>query len=1246
MKHFIYSWMAKLAVVVVLLGCRLSLFAQTESEEPFLTFTTTLYETAGAQNAFTMVIAATDSIFIDVDCGFGKMEWEIGKAVFSEDSQSLEGTTVSGTVSSAGVVKLYGDASKIDYLNLDGCYIESIDLSKLTNLEILSMQHNVLKSLDLSNNSKLRMLYLLDNPFSAESPLVIGDNLDSLMLLEIAQIDYFDGEHFNLSNYPKLQSFDAYHNFGVTHIDPTGCPKLLRLSIDLTNVSTLDVSQNPDLLILNISDTRINSIDLRNNTKLQQLYCTHNSGTHNAEGKLNELDLTNNKNLIYLFCSANNLKELDVSECTLLQSLYADKNYLTEIDLSKDTNLVNVHINDNCMDFATLPFDPGYWNEYYYQPRMIPTDLSYAEGTELDFSSRVLRDGTTTEAALYSISELNPSTLTLLDESYFSYEDGKVTLKKAHTDSLVIAFINNKFPEAVLYAGHFKVKTADDFGKPDKAFSMKMSSANEPLNFSIGLTGATPENPKECYLQLGNSETFDTIKVTTSHLSVTPNVNTKTAYIFTVYVPEGVSVSALGVNVPLNGIDLTNLVGLEELNLANTGLYTQSLDLSKNRLLYSLDLSNNNLTTLSLAGASTYFSKNLLENVNVSNNQLTELTLHYVLAIRRLDISNNQLSKISFADRDTVITIDFSDADNLISIDVSNNKFTELDFTHCENLQALRASNNLLTSIVYPTTNNIDTLAIDGNKFTLATLPEPGSMKQYKYAPQADIQIATKGPCTDLSEQNRTIDSNNTVYVWKKTADGTVLTEGEDYTIENGFTRFNIEGDTIYCEMSHPSFPDFADDDVLKTTPILAAGMPTNVLATFKTTTDGEEVNLSLAAGDDSGIAIYFDWQGNDNLTQYLLGSTYRLFSATTKADTEVKVYTYEPEEAITVFSMNGASLSSFDGSRLNDAIGLTVANAGLSSITLPTNTEKLKDLNLSGNQLKTVDVSAYSNLYWLMLNDNDLTTLDVSPNKNLGLLSASNNQLNSVVFDNPALWNLDLSTNYFEQISLDGAPNLEQVMLTYNYLSQIDVSKLTRLRILTLSNNFFTFNTLPLPLPSYTIYGYANQAPVDAALVDMTVDLSEHFEVNGDTTVYRWFLDVPIINDEGELEGEELIEGTEYTIEDGVTTFLKSIGDVMCVMTNATFPDLYLYTDLFDVTTGLKPIAADNAVASVIVHDRTIIVQTSAADGTQVRLYNVNGMLLRTADIAANGEVVLPNVDSGAYVVMVGDQAYKALVP
>lgn len=420
--------------------------------------------------------------------------------------------------------------------------------------------------------------------------------------------------------------------------------------------------------------------------------------------------------------------------------------------------------------------------------------------------------------------------------------------------------------------------------------------------------------------------------------------------------------------------------------------------------------------------------------------------------------------------------------------------------------------------------------------------------------------------------------------------------------------------------------------------------MPTNVVAAFRTTADGDTVHLSLAAGDDSGIAIYFDWQGNGNLSQYLLGAKYQLFEAVTQADTDVKAYTYEPEESIAVFSMNGASLASFDGSRLNDAIGVTVANAGLSAITLPTNTKKLKDLNLSGNNLKTVDVSAYSNLYWLMLNDNDLQTLDVSQNKKLGILSASGNQLGSVLFDNPAMWSLDLSTNYFEQISLDGAPNLEQVTLSHNYLSQLDVSKLTHLKALILNNNFFTFNTLPLP--AYMVYVYANQAPVEVALVDMTVDLSEYFEVNGDTTVYRWFLDVPVINEAGELEGEELAEGVEYTIEDGVTTFLKSIGEVMCVMTNATFPNLYQHTNLLDVTTGLEVVAADDAPASVVVRDHAIIVHTSAIGVAQVRVYTANGILLRTADMAANGEVVLPNMASGVYVVMVGDRAYKALVP
>lgn len=385
--------------------------------------------------------------YIDIDCGFGKVEYVLEQAVYVDSTASITGTFIQCQVSSEGIVKIYGDADKIDYINASGCYIEWIDLSKLTKLDYLDLSHNELKSLDLTNMTELSALYLSDNAFTAETPLIIGGNKPNLRILEVSIVDHMD-QSFNLSDYPALVSFDGYHNMSLNKLDPTGCPELLRLTLDVTNVETLDVSKNPNLMILNISDTRITSIDVSKNPYLTQFYCTH-QGSINNEYKLSSLDVTNNPELVYLFCAGNKLTSLDVSKCTKLITLIATDNYISSIDVSNNPALYIFEINKNCLDFATLPLPSNMWNTYYYQQRNFDIVKSCAEGTSFDFSSKVLREGTTTEAALYAVSEVSGST-TLLDASYYSYENGVFTVNTAYEDSVYIAFANTAFPEAIM----------------------------------------------------------------------------------------------------------------------------------------------------------------------------------------------------------------------------------------------------------------------------------------------------------------------------------------------------------------------------------------------------------------------------------------------------------------------------------------------------------------------------------------------------------------------------------------------------------------------------------------------------------------------------------------------------------------------------------------------------------------------------------------------------------------------------
>ena len=1190
--------MLRVMALAICLGATNMLFARATADdaEPIITMTTSIYELAGANNQISLVIGAVEDMWIDVDCGFGAEEYKL-------NALDTAGTLIYCTVDKKATIKIYGETPEaITYINAEGCYLTSADLTKLPNLDILNLNHNELADIDLSKNTKIRALYVSDNPFTESTPLVIGEK-DSLIILEIPMVGYLD-PNFDLTKYPKMKSFDAYYTRTLTKIDPTKCPDLLQLTLEMTDVASVDVTKNPHLRILNVSETKVTELDLSQNKELLELYCTHVSGFVNKGAyKFKTLDVSNSRWLYRLNCAGNALTDLKLyhpmpNDAAGLVSLDASDNYLTHLDLSNQNYLNYVHIQNNCMDFATLPRDSGVWQDYQYSQRALPMEPVYKEGDTIDLSSRVLRRGFLTEAIVYAIPMNTTDSFVLLDTSYYSFNDttGILVLKKAYQDSVVIEYRNDAFPNADLFTEPFMVKTAANYGKPTKVMSFTSYDYNvTKLSFSVGLYGASEENPITFEVDLGTNERKSFV-ATSETTPLTANVSVpKGSGIVTIYVPDGTNISALSIkNISVSSIDLEKLNGLRELTLSNVQLY--SIDLTYNRMLEVLDLSHNNLTTLNLEGESDYFNKNLLHTLDISYNQIDNtgyladnFKLSPLLAMLHFNAAHNKLGDI-----------DFSDADNLLTLDVSYNNMERLDFQHCTALDTVRASNNLLSEIILPEEDNIRYMDIAANQFTLANLPRHNAKLTeagYVYAPQKDIQIATMGPCADLGAQMVTLDGKNTVLTWRKN-DSTALVEGTDYTLNNGFTRFLKEDlDSVYCEITHPAYPAFAGDKVLKTTKMKVAGMPKNVIATFVTANDGDAVSLSLA-GAQNGMSMYIDWEGNGNVQQYLLETVYKLFEATTYKGATVNVYTYKPTDTVTVFSMNGATLSSFDGSKLL-ANMLSVRNAGLKQITMPENKELLREVNLSGNALSTFPISDFPNLYSLALSDNQLTSLDLSQNESLNVVGVANNSIQSVTLKNPNLWFLDLSMNELTTIQVDTTttPHLQQLGLSYNNLHALDVASLDELRVLSITNNYFDFSTLPPILPQYSVYNYSGQAMLNVALQDeKIIDLSSQAMVGDSVTVFTWYLGEPTFNyDTYEWEGEVLEEGDEYTLENGVTTFLKSFDDVICLLTNPAFPNVYLYTNYFDVRNSTEDI------------DRV----EDTNEGCKVRKYMQNGVLL-----------------------------------
>lgn len=1235
MKHKFTFLPSFLLLVMAMLWSSLAAHAQDEWMIKFHTNVPEKAKNTGVAAQVSFVLGSkSDKADVYIDYGSGDTEVEIQKAMVENDKGELaiKGTLCTGVVSDAGWVTISGNPNDLYFFNASGNEIDKIEFNPNLKLQVLNLEHNVLTSLNIDRLQSLNVIYLQDNPFSATTPLMIG-KMPELIVLEVPQIGHIS-PNFTLKNFPKLRSFDAYHTIGLKVADPTGCPNLQRLSLDMTSVESVDLSKNPELEILNVGDSRVKTLDLRNNPKITQLYISHSSGTVNTDVKFESIDVSHCPELYYFYCGGNNLKELNLRNNPKLFTLSCDRNLLRKLDVSQNPILYSVNVRYNYMDFATLP-EPGNWFEYYHEQNPMELNDTYKVGDVIDLSNRVLRPKTTTQARLFRVPKADPTKPVELDDSYYSYENGKVTLKKELDEEVFVQFNNSRLKDYPIRTENFRVKTVAEFGKDVKAIQLaSLGDAGSPLKMSVGILGATAANPVTVKVDLGDGNTTP-FQIKDERPATANIVTTRTgAGDIIVYVPQDKYVTSLESDGQyIDNIDLSALTELRTLTLKRANLTT--IDLSYNNKLEKLDLSQNQLRRVDLRGPSSYFNKSKLSDINVSYNQIDSLLFNTIYGVTKLNVSHNKLNKL-----------DLKDADNLRMLDISHNKFTRLLLNHSELIEDVNVSNNELTEVKIPPVAPIKKLNVSGNYFTLANMPNDFGLTRgnFIYAPQHVLQISTSSPGIDLSEQNITKNGATTNFVWKK-KDGSSLQLGKDYTITNGSAKFiNLALDSIYCEMTHPAYPDFEGQNVFKTTNVHPIAFPKYELASFTTVNQTDSVVLSLASYIP-GKSVYFEWGGNGNVTQYTLGDKYKIFQAKSKANTKVRVLVAEADDKVKVFSVANVNMTDVDLTGLKEAKLIAVTRAGLTSIKLPA-APNLTDLNLEGNELTDINLSAFPNLNFISLTGNKIKTFDLSQAPNLGIAYLSSNKMKEIKLNNPKLWNLDLSDNDLENVSLDKLPMLEQLWLNANKLTKVDVSKNTNLTVLNVVGNRLKFSTMPLPSNNgkpFNRYSYNLQAPIDVKCVNGKVDLSSEAVVGGEMTTYHWFIGNVTYRD-GELQGERLELNEEYTLENGVTTLKldKTFTNLVCVMANDNFPNALIYTNYITFTpaTGIDAVTTDKDVKIQFLDGAISVL---GAQNSTVAIYSIDGKLVYQGKVADDSSRI--PLGRGTYIVRVGNKAAKVSV-
>lgn len=144
--------------------------------------------------------------------------------------------------------------------------------------------------------------------------------------------------------------------------------------------------------------------------------------------------------------------------------------------------------------------------------------------------------------------------------------------------------------------------------------------------------------------------------------------------------------------------------------------------------------------------------------------------------------------------------------------------------------------------------------------------------------------------------------------------------------------------------------------------------------------------------------------------------------------------------------------------SNIANITALDLYDKGITDLTGIEGFTSLSNLDISKNNLSTVNLSSNPTLQYLSCDECSLTSLNINSNTNLIELSVVNNTLQSLDFSqNAVLESISAGMNAISAIDLSSNTSIKYVSLYSNQLAAIDLSRNTNLETLIIYNNALT---------------------------------------------------------------------------------------------------------------------------------------------------------------------------------------------
>lgn len=296
-------------------------------------------------------------------------------------------------------------------------------------------------------------------------------------------------------------------------------------------------------------------------------------------------------------------------------------------------------------------------------------------------------------------------------------------------------------------------------------------------------------------------------------------------------------------------------------------------------------------------------------------------------------------------------------------------------------------------------------------------------------------------------------------------------------------------------------------------------------------------------------------------------------------------------------------------------------------------------------NKFTSADFSDMKSLVTINLSQNEISSLNINGCEKLRTLQLIKNNLTSIdVTQFDGLYELRLNSNKIESLDLSQNPILRSLYVQDNKLKTLDVSQNPNLEFFYFGTNNIKPSAMPekpVKITKLARFSYAPQTfEIPASITTSeTLDLSAEKSLKGvasevKPTTFTWN------NASGVL-----VEGTDYTENNGVFTFLKEQTDIYCVLTTEAYPAFTennpCKTTLMTVTKGGS--VSENKVSGRKVYavDGTLYI-SDLQGGEQIDVISVSGQIVKSVK-AANGENSI-GIDSGLYIVRVNNERYKVL--